>query len=323
MAISEFQLIEQYFKTPFADGAAGVVLGIGDDAAVLSVADHEQVVVSTDTVNEGVHFPLSATAEQIASRAFCTSLSDLAAMGATPRWFTIALSLPQVDEAWLLGFSQQLQRLSQQYGCHLVGGDTTRGSLSISVTVMGVVERGKALTRCGAKAGDAIYITGQLGMGAAGLAATQNQLRGAAVFQQKALQHYWQPKVQIQHGLAIAPFASACIDISDGLLADMAHICRASCVGALIERYKLPVATELKQNSTWLQWVLAGGDEYQLCFCVPKAVQADMLNALQQAKLNVTYIGEIVEGDEINFIDGAGDILPVSHHVESRGYRHF
>ena len=236
----EFELIKKYFSG-LQQLSDGVVLGIGDDAAVLELKAGEQLVVATDTLVEGVHFPAGLDGEHIAARTLLTNLSDLAAMGAEPRWFTLALTLPEARPEWLASFSAGLSRVATACGCALVGGDTTSGPLTVTITIHGTVPAGQALTRSGAKPGDTVFVTGFPGLGAAGLACVLGELALADQSDRQQLRDkFLNPQPRLDTGQQLRDIASAVIDISDGLLADLGHICHRSGVGAKLQLAKLP-----------------------------------------------------------------------------------
>ena len=318
--MNEFGLIQQYFSD-LQDCADGVVLGIGDDAAVLQLSPDEQLVVATDTMVEGVHFPADLDGEHVASRALASNLSDLAAMGAEPRWFTLALTLPELNKNWLASFSQGLSKLARRYRCALVGGDTTRGPLTVTITVHGMVPTGEAIRRAGANLGERLFVSGIPGMGAAGLACLQGDITGITdASRQQLLSCFINPQPRLQLGEQLRTIASAAIDISDGLVADLGHICQRSGVGAKIyldALQKLPWPTELKQDKRLLPWTLAGGDDYELCFAVPPE-RIDALAALP-VDLPLTEIGEVVVGEAVQVIDANNQVVPVA----ANGYQHF
>ena len=322
MKVGEFDLIDNYFSG-LQGLSPGVVLGIGDDAAVLELAAKEQLVVSTDTLVAGVHFPVGLDAEHIAARTLLTNISDLAAMGAEPRWFTLALTLPEANREWLAGFSAGLSRVARAYRCALVGGDTTSGPLTVTITVHGVVPEGRALTRNGAKPGDIIFVSGAPGLGAAGLAGVQGKLALSNELQQQQLcNKFLSPEPRLDVGQQLRGIASAAIDISDGLLADLGHICERSGVGANVQLGKLPELPWLSGQVSpeqQRQWVLSGGDDYELCF----TAAADDLSQLERisGELSVpfTAIGEIVAEDKVVCLDQHGQ--PVA--VATQGYQHF
>jgi len=316
MAGREFTLIETFFGGRQSDGA-GVALGIGDDCALLRMEVGEELAISTDTLVGGIHFPMDGSAELIGQRGLRVNLSDLAAMGAQPRWFLLALTLPGADEVWIGDFSRGLFAAASTYGVALVGGDTTRGPLSITITVMGVLPVGQALRRDGAQPGDRIYVTGTLGDGAAGLAALADpsaELDGLR-------QRYWQPIPRLAEGQSLRGIASAAIDVSDGLLADLGHIARRSGVGGKIHAQRLPLSRQIRHRDArqQLEWALGGGDDYELCFTVPTANVPIVEALIYAGQLDATAIGEIVTGDQIQCFDADCHRLAVNY----CGYDHF
>lgn len=268
---SEFSVIQQYFEqlTPQRDD---VVLGIGDDCALLDCPDDHSLAVSIDTLVEGIHFFADVDAESLGHKSLAVGLSDLAAMGAKPAWFTLALSLPQIDHDWLKSFSHGLARLANQHNIQLVGGDTTRGPLTISIQVHGFVKTQQALRRDGAQVGDYIYVTGSLGDAGAALQLKLKQLDESVSLadQQYLQQRLEKPIPRIEFGQQIQGLVTAAIDISDGLIADLGHILTKSQVGASIDLAQIPlspVLTNFDQN-TAQQLALSSGDDYELCFTV-------------------------------------------------------
>jgi len=286
-------LIATYFDGLTAQ--SGVALGIGDDAALLNRSADQQLVVATDTLVESVHFPPEATAEQIATRALCVNLSDMAAMGATPRWFTLALTLPKslANADWLSGFSRGLASVAKQFNIALIGGDTTAGPLCISLTLLAEVPGGQALQRSGAKAGDKLYVTGTLGDGAAALKTLKNRGKSGS---ERLLTRFYRPQPQIEAGIKLRNIASACIDISDGLIADLGHICKASDVRCHIQSELLPIHSEVRALGPEQArgWALSGGDDYQLCFSVPPAHQSKLDQLIESGELVATPVGQIL-----------------------------
>lgn len=314
-ALSEFDLIARFFDVQALTGNPlnpSIPLSIGDDCALLSPAPGYQLAVSVDTLVAGVHFPLAAPPERLGWRALAVSVSDLAAMGARPLGFTLALTLPMPDSAWLEAFSAGLAAASQHYGIVLVGGDTTQGPLSLSLQVMGEVPAGQALRRDGAKEGDGIYVTGSLG--AAHLALDYLNQQGSLDPRIEALlSAYYEPASCITFGQSLRGIASAAVDISDGLLADIGHIAKRSQLAVLIDSSAIPihpVVKELSSSDRALYAASRGGDDYQLAFCVPEA----HVEALLSLPFQVTKIGRCQAGSGV-FLDGA----PV--HVG--GYQHF
>ena len=278
-----------------------MALGIGDDGALVNPSINTQLVVATDTLVSSVHFPAHASAEQIATRALCVNLSDMAAMGATPRWFTLALTLEKADPLWLAGFSRGLAKIAKEFGIALIGGDTTSGPLTISLTLLGEVSVGGALQRDGAKAGDSIYVTGTLGDGAAGLDTLQHP--GVEKDTQRLLERFYRPQPQVQAGQKLQGIASACIDISDGLISDLGHICKASGVSANIDSKRLPIHPEVTRRfpQQALNWALVGGDDYQLCFTVAKSNLDRIDRLIRQGELDATMVGKIQPKIEATF----------------------
>jgi thiamine-monophosphate kinase len=292
MSLGEFDLIRHYFTRPSRD--AGVVLGVGDDAAILAVPPGEQLLVSTDTLVGGRHFPDSTDPEAIGWKALAVNLSDLAAMGATPRWCVLALTVPTADMDFLASFAQGFHTLAQQAGIDLVGGDTARGPLSITITVMGTVPAGQALRRDGARAGDGIYVSGMTGDAGLGLALVDGT--GPVLPNDLALQA-WQrldrPEPRLALGLALRGLASSAIDISDGLLQDLGHILERSDAGATLDVETLPFSPALRACNPGqaLAWALAAGDDYELCFTVPPEREAEVPALAAQLGLALTRIG--------------------------------
>ena len=317
--MGEFELIRNYFAAaPCARPGEGVALGIGDDCALLSVAAGEQLAVSTDTLVAGVHFPDVCDPFLLGQRALGVSASDLAAMGASPLAFTLALTLPQVSADWLEAFARGLNMMAQSCGLRLIGGDTTRGPLSLTLTVFGTVPTGQALTRSGARPGDVLCVGGPLGDAAGALPLVLNQRSTEASTTQALLARYWSPQPQFELGIALRDKASAALDISDGLLADCGHIATASRVRLLVERDKVPMSDALLSffgPDAALDAALSGGDDYRLAFTLPPSWLAE----LQASGLPVFVLGRVVEGHGVALIDALGqDVTPLN-----RGYQHF
>lgn len=290
-----------------------VVLGIGDDCALLAPPPGMQLAVTMDTLNAGVHFPPETAPADIGWKALAVNLSDLAAMGADPAWCTLSLSLPEASEDFIDGFSDGFLSLAQQHDVALIGGDTTRGPLSISVTAHGLIEPDSALRRAGAQVGDAIWVSGTLGDAAGAL----RQWQQGGVMPPTLRDRLDRPTPRVALGRALRGVASSCIDISDGLLADLSHICRASGVAAQLDAQALPSSEALRQafdTATRLALQASGGDDYELCFTAP-AAQRDVLHALSQAlNLPLTHIGDIVTGAGV-CCEGVD--------VAAAGYQHF
>lgn len=297
MAMGEFDLIAHYFKRP----ARRAVLGVGDDCALLAPAPGMQLAISTDMLVQGRHFFADVDPRTLGHKALAVNLSDLAASGAQPLAFSLALALPQVDEAWLQGFSQGLFALADLHGCELIGGDTTQGPLNICITVFGEVPAGQALLRSGAQAGDDLYVSGNLGDARLALEALLGHITLPADALAQARQRLECPSPRVALGTALRGIATSALDVSDGLLGDLGHILQASGVGADIDLAK---ATKLIANSAlWSsanplfdqkllqQCTLAGGDDYELCFTAPVHARAAVQAAATAAHTPVHRIG--------------------------------
>lgn len=317
MSLGEFDIIARYFarKTSRSD----VVLGIGDDAAVLDVHAGRKLVVAMDTIVEAVHFPVDTDAADIGYRALAVNLSDLAAMGAEPAWMTLSLSLPRANEQWLGGFASGLFDLAQQYDVALVGGDTVRGPLVITVQIAGWIEADAWLTRCGARPGDLLFVSGIPGEAAAGLAVVQRRIVGgeSAAF----LKHrFLRPRPRIELGRHLRTLATAAMDVSDGLLADLKKICAASNCGAQLNVDAIPESAAMRDlfaPDDCLQYALAGGDDYELLFTLAPERAAALLATLPLQQ-RVTQIGRITA-------DGAVQCLREGQpfRIKRGGYDHF
>lgn len=313
--MSEFDLIRDYFQ--WSNPPSSVGLGVGDDAAILRVPAGCDLAVSVDTFNAGIHFPPETPPHAVGYKALAVNLSDLAAMGAEPAWFTLAVSLPEANREWIAEFARGIQELAQQHGIFLVGGDTTRGALSITIQVMGFV-RGQALLRSGARHGDLVCVSGTLGDAAAGLAIVQQRL----VMLTEAATHcigrlnYPTPRhalVEILRG-----HVHACMDVSDGLLADLGHILKASGVGAKLYHQAVPLSAALLQLplEQRLLFALTGGDDYELLFTLTPESFGQVKEAAAQRGILLTAIGEIDE----NLTDLRLDYELLN---QKRGYDHF
>lgn len=321
MPLSEFDIIREYFER-LQVNTDRVSVGIGDDAAVINTSSDEQLLISVDTLNIGVHFPELTTAYDIGYKALAVNLSDIAAMGGVPRWFTLAMSLPEANRDWLAAFTEGLSALATQYELDLVGGDTTRGPLSITIQIAGTVPHGQSLQRRGARVGDDIYVTGSIGDAAAALMICQGQLSADSQVNMRLLQRLNQPVPRINVGIALRGIANACIDISDGLAADLGHVLEASGVGAELILAQLPRSQAMIQLGLDEAQVqdrqLYGGDDYELCFTAA-ASQRETINALsRETGCPVTRIGTIIREPGL-FHDDATRQQPVLIH----GYDHF
>jgi len=315
--VPEFDLIEQYFKS-IPINRRDVVLGIGDDCAILEIPQNRQLVTSTDTLISGVHFPEATSAEDVGYKALAVNLSDLAAMGAEPAWMSLALTLPEENHDWLEKFVKGFSDLAKQYNVQLIGGDTTKGPLSITVQIYGFIQKDKTLRRDCAKAGDLIYVTGSIGDAGLGLKKIFNKLEAL----NKCLQQLNRPEPRVEIAQALTNISCCAIDISDGLLADLGHIAKESQCAAIIEVDKIPLSTELKsyyKNDIDWQQVITSGDDYELCFTIDKSNKDKLKDIQNTFGVLLTCIGEIVDGKGVNCIDANGCELKIS----SQGYNHF
>lgn len=313
--MAEFSLIEAIARR--ARGRRDVALGIGDDAALLNPPPGYQLAVTQDTLNESIHFRSGDDPAAIGHKAAAVNLSDLAAMSAEPAWCLLSLALPSADRAWLDGFLDGFMGLMAAHDVALVGGDTTRGPCSISVTLIGVVPEGQSPLRSGARAGDDLWVTGSLGDAAAGLAGLGS--REAAIYLRGRLLH---PQPRVMAGLALRRHARACIDISDGLLADLGHVLKASALGAEIWLPSLPASPALlgctEQEQRW-QLQCAGGDDYELLFSAAPVDRASVERLVQGSGTQVTRIGKLVDSPGCRLLDAEGAVWQPAH----SGFQHF
>ncbi len=317
--MGEFELIRNYFAAaPCAQGGDGIELGIGDDCALLALPAGEQLAISTDTLVAGVHFADPCDPFLLGQRSLAVAVSDLAAMGAYPLAFTLALTTPTVNADWLQRYAQGLNLMAQSCGVGLVGGDTTRGPLSLTLTVFGRVPAGQALTRSGAQPGDLLCVGGELGNAAGALPLVLGQRSADATIAEPLLAHYWSPQPQLALGLALRGKATSAMDISDGLLADCGHIAKASAVSLLIERQQLPLSQALLAfvgDEAARVAALSGGDDYVLAFTLPSVELAPLL----ARGWPIHVIGRVEAGQGVTLLDANGqDITPAV-----RGYQHF
>lgn len=317
MRSNEFSLIERFFAD-IGRGEFPVRLSQGDDAAVLDVPPGMQVVMSIDTLISGVHFPQQTSAADIAYKALAVNLSDLAAMAAKPAWFLLSLSLPDDDEDWLEEFSKSLGQMSQRHQIELVGGDTCRGPLSVTIQVTGLVPEGQYVTRAGAQAGDRVLVSGVLGNASLGLAHLQQRVHLPEPLRELCVTALNRPKPRLDLSDFIAQFASAAIDLSDGLVGDLAHILRSSRVGATINQFALPVNDWIKKNDAF-DYALTGGDDYEICCTLPSKYQ-DHLDDWNHAhpECQLIEIGEIIKSDYT--------LMKGNHSTDLKhwqGYQHF
>lgn len=322
MACGEFDLIARYFNR-FRTARQDVLLGIGDDCALLTVADKQLLAVSTDTLVEGIHFLKNIEPADLGYKALAVNLSDLAAMGADPAWLSLALTLPEVNTDWLEAFSDSLFEQLNYYGMQLIGGDTTKGPLSMTLTIQGLVPAGRALTRGGASVGDWIFVTGTLGDSAAGLAILFDKLQVLDLESKNfLLKRHLRPQARVLQGQGLRDLATAAIDISDGLISDLEHILNASGCGARIDLDLLPYSDVMKryvEPEQAMKWALTGGEDYELCFTVPEINRGALDIALGHLGVNFTCIGQVAPLSEGIRFTRSGEPITLDWH----GFDHF
>lgn len=318
--MNEFELIRHYFSHQPVT-RSDVVVGIGDDAAVLDPPADRELVLSTDMLVGGVHFPRETEPEAIGYKSIAVNLSDLAAMGADPAWFTLNLSLPAADETWIGGFCAGMFDLARKYQVQLVGGDTTRGPLTIGIQIAGFVPRGQALLRRGARAGDLVYVTGRLGDAALGLSCLRGELQLPAADRAAMLERLERPTPRVREGVALRGLASACIDISDGLVADLGHVLEAGGVGARVDLAALPLSPVYEANLARIGWdaALANGDDYELCFTLPPERRPLLEKLAGDFDCGFRRIGAIEERPGLRLVDPAGN----PYQPAMSGFDHF
>ena len=314
----EFDLIRRHFVRPMRAAA----LGPGDDCALVSPSPGHELAVTSDMLVGGTHFLPDTDPRRLGWKTLAVNLSDVAAMGATPRWVTLALSLPGVDHDWLAAFAAGFFDCADTFGVDLIGGDTTRGPLNLCVTAFGEVACGRAVRRGGAQAGDRIWVSGQPGRAALGLAELLGRLTLAPAARADCITALEQPQPRVALGAALKGLASAMIDVSDGLLADLGHIATASKVSAVVEDAALPwtaLDAACSDRAAVRDALLAGGDDYELLFCAPPAADAALAALSARLGLALTRIGHIEAGQGVQLVDASGRSMPVAR----RGYDHF
>ena len=317
---TEFNIIEKYFTRP----SQNTDLGVGDDAALIQIRAGHQLAVSADMSVAGTHFLEGCPAYFVGWKSLAVNVSDMAAMGASPKWATLAIALPNIDEAWLAEFSRGFFACADEFGVSLIGGDTTRGPLNISVQIMGEVPTGKALHRDEAKAGDEIWVSGTLGEAALGLAQLQNKLSENALSEAEkkiCIDALQAPQPRVALGLALQDIANSAIDISDGLLADLGHVLERSKLGANLYWEQIPHVNIInKIDVKKLQNLcLAGGDDYELCFTAPASQHGAILAIGKNLNLKLSAIGETTQANGLNIYDKNHQAIE----LKSAGYDHF
>jgi thiamine-monophosphate kinase len=314
----EFELIARHFTRP----AANAVLGVGDDAALITITNGMDLAVSTDTMVSGTHFFSDVNPENLGHKALAVNLSDMAAMGALPYWTVLALTLPNVDHGWLAAFAKGFFDLAEEFNVSLVGGDTTRGPLSLTVTIMGEVPAGAALRRGGARVGNDVWVSGNIGDAALAVAHRHGKVVLEEADYHEAVMRLYEPTPRVALGQALRGLATAAIDVSDGLLADLTHICRLSGVGATVELERVPVSgigakhlgTEAGRTA-----IVAGGDDYELCFTANPNSRESIDDLTNMLGIPLTRIGQIKRGKGVSLVGADGKAVK----VDGRGYDHF
>ena len=314
--MNEFELINRYFNWPLSNPS--IELGVGDDAALFEIDANCQLVTSTDTLLEGVHFFKDALPGDIAYKSLAVNLSDIAAMGAKAKCFTLSLTLPKLDKTWLQEFSESLKEASEFFKVSLIGGDTTKGPLNITITIMGVVKKSKAIKRSSAKNGDDIYVSGNLGDAALCLKKMNEGIKPNS----SELNKLNQPAPRVKLGPSLINIASSCIDVSDGLEQDLTHILRASKVGAIIDSQNLPLSDSVQdylKTSQDLDLPLCGGDDYELLFTAPKKHRLTIEKIAKKTKTATSIIGVITKNTSLKVIDQKGKSILFN----PKGFDHF
>ena len=314
----EFDVIARHFTRP----AANAVLGVGDDCALVDVTNGMDLAVSVDTMVSGTHFFPDVDPETLGHKALAVNLSDMAAMGALPYWAMLALTLPGVDHDWLAAFAKGFFDLAEEFNVSLIGGDTTRGPLTLTVTIMGEVPAGAALRRSGAKVGNDIWVSGYIGDAALAVAHRHGKLVLTEADYHEAVMRLYEPMPRVALGQALRGLATAAIDVSDGLLADLGHICKLSNVGATVELASIPlsaigarhVASDAGRNA-----IVAGGDDYELCFTAHPNSRESIQDLTKMMDIPLTRIGQVKRGKGVSLLGPDGRAVK----IDGRGFDHF
>ncbi|VAW50924.1 Thiamine-monophosphate kinase [hydrothermal vent metagenome] len=321
MSDSEFDIIKKYFT--FNNVRDDVNLAGGDDCSVVSVPEGKQLLITTDTLIEGVHFPIKTSAEDIAYKAIMVNLSDLAAMGATPVWLSMAITLPDINELWLQNFSRQIKAVLSEFNICLIGGDTTKGSLSITIQAMGLSDANTIMRRDGAEVGDRIFVTGELGDAAIGLEVVLNNLNNENL--QSCIKKLNRPRARVKFAEELSLFSKCATDISDGLASDLGHIVKASHCGADVNLADIPISSSAMYyfehyNENKIDWpkVLTHGDDYELCFVANKKYQKEIEALAKKHQLRVSCIGDITDTNTVALFDKGQKV-----ELEKTGFKHF
>lgn len=319
---SEFDVIKKYFTFPGL--REDVVLAGGDDCAIVSVPADQQLLITTDTLISGVHFPENTSAADIAYKSLMVNLSDLAAMGAKPAWVTLAISLPEINESWLQSFSDQFSTVLSNFNVSLIGGDTTKGALSITVQAMGLCDKDKILRRDSAEINDKIFVTGCLGDAAVGLQIILDEINDETLA--SCVKKLNRPEARVRFAEELIQYSKCAIDISDGLVADLGHVLSASHYGARIDLTTIPISSSVKHyfkryhnNSVDWSMLLTRGDDYELCFTLSHENEFNVLALAKKHQLQISCIGEVTDSNELIFIGENSETLSFS----DSGFKHF
>tara|TARA_B110000014_G_scaffold262879_1_gene257969 strand:- start:1198 stop:2163 length:966 start_codon:yes stop_codon:yes gene_type:complete len=318
--MKEFELIKHFFTDQIVK-RKDVLKGIGDDCAIINIPAQQNIVVTTDTLVSGVHFPHDTHPNAIGHKAIAVNLSDIAAMGAEPCWLSLAITLPEVDKGWLQSFCDGVFELCEYYNVELIGGDTTQGPLSITVTAQGMIPEGKSLLRSGAQSGDWIYVTGEIGDAALALKHFYNQVSLSQEYVKPLREKLDRPKARVLAGQAIRDYASSAIDLSDGLVSDLNHICQASNVGANIVLDQLPLSKMMLNSLTFdeaTSLALVGGDDYELLFTVSEDNKVGMETALANIGTKITCIGQTNKSKILSTTIN-NEVVP----IQAKSFEHF
>jgi thiamine-monophosphate kinase len=311
---SEFEIIERYFKKKMKQTA----LGVGDDAAMINVQKNYQLAISSDMLVENTHFLKNTNPSHLGWKSLAVNLSDIAAMGASPKWATLSISLPKINHAWLKKFSEGFFKCADKFGIDLIGGDTTKGPLSISITIMGEIKKNEALLRSGAKINDDIWVTGQLGLASMGLASIQGKLKLPPHIKNKCIRALETPTPKTSLGSHLSRYANSCIDISDGLIQDLRHILKASKVGASLLLNDIP-CEKFIHTSKQYQFALNGGDDYELLFTAAKKNRSYIKKIAKKTNTPVNVIGTITKKKTLNILNEQGKSIKFN----PKGFDHF
>ena len=311
---SEFEIIQRHFNKK----TKHTILGIGDDAAIIKIQKNYEMVISSDMLVENIHFLKKTDPSHLGWKSLAVNLSDIASMGAKAKWATLSISLPKPDQIWLKKFSQGFFKCAEKFGIDLIGGDTTKGPLTISITIMGEIAKGQSLLRSGAKINDDIWVTGQLGNASMGLANLQGKIKLTPQLKTKCIKALEIPMPKVLFGLHLSKFANSCIDISDGLIQDLGHIIKNSKKGATIFLNQIPCDDFIKTSKKY-HFALNGGDDYELLFTAPLKNRAHIEKIAKETNTKISMIGSISNQRSIKIVNENGKLLSFS----SKGFDHF